>query len=100
MAGIVENFGFAKALNKSANVAAAAALTSHAALTMVANVSGATENYAVQDSSAQLSQAEFRVFAKTVTLQLNALLVDITEVRAQLNAEIAALKTAGLQATS
>lgn len=47
--------------------------TANNLLTMVANVSGASANTEIQDASAQLTQAEFRVFAKTVVTEINAI---------------------------
>lgn len=60
-------------------------------LTMVANVSGATANTEIQDSSANLTQAEFRVFAKTLVQQINAAKVDVAAIKS-------ALQAAGLMA--
>lgn len=86
-------------VTQAANVAAAAAQT-QVALTMVANVSGATEVTEIPDSSATVTQAEYRVLAKSLVLQINAALADVAELRTQLNAEIAALKAAKLQASA
>lgn len=67
-----------------ANAGGSVTLTA-TALTMVANVSGATANSEIQDSSAQLSQAEYRVFAKTIVTQINALRTDLAALKAALD---------------
>lgn len=57
-------------------------------VTAVANVTGATENYAFQDSSATVTQAEYRVFAKTCYLLFGQILADIADVKQLANAII------------
>lgn len=63
-------------------------------VTAVANVDGATPNLEFQDSSAQVSQAEYRVFAKTLKDLLGQISVDLAAVKTAVdanNAEIDAL---------
>ena len=66
------------------------------AVTAVANVTGATENYQFQDSSATVTQAEYRVLAKTIYLLFGQVLADIADTKQGLNAVIDDLQAYGL----
>lgn len=68
------------------------------AVTMVANVSGATENYQIQDSSANVTQAEYRVFAKTCALLFEQIRADLIDVKGLANSVIDDLQAFGLVA--
>ena len=53
--------------------------------TAVANVAGATENYEFQDTSATVTQAEARVFLKTIQLLFEQVRADIIDNKGMIN---------------
>lgn len=57
-------------------------------VTAVANVTGATENYEFQDSSATVTQAEYRVLAKTIYLLFGQVKADLDDVKRLCNSII------------
>jgi hypothetical protein len=65
-------------------------------VTAVANVTGATENYEFQDSSATVTQAEYRVFAKTVKLLVEQIRADMADAKQLINSVIDDLQLYGL----
>lgn len=88
-------------LAQAANVAAAAALTS-AALTENSGAIGGTNdgNLPALVNPSGDAGASLIAGVRENAAMINKLVADVTELRTQLNAEIAALKTAGFQASS
>lgn len=72
------------------------AVPTQTAVTAVANVTGATENYEFQDSSATVTQAEWRVMAKTVYLLMGQIKADMADTKQVVNSIIDDLQAYGL----